>query len=373
VVERGQLLAETDSQRQRAKLSAAGEALMQLLPESTPRPGLEARMFARKDGTKPGGKSREDSTEQKRLDEHVRKVAKWGAFQNKIHQAQLRIMSSQAELELARIIAPMDGTVLSFDAKIGQRLIAGKNGAVVMRLGDLSSMTVTAQVAEADSARFSLRTDVHVTTLGDVKHERHAKLRGLPEKVLTPPASGSSVAMHTALVDVDNRDGALRPETAVQLRFVFASAEKSIVVPLSALVGGEPRVWVLGACGEVEKRSVRLGVRNRVDVQVVAGLREGERVIVREKLAAARRPRAAIAADASAIFDGPRGLVRLLRAWACLLEYTLGTPRPDTQQHETSNPLPERCSEWRGQCPLQHRSSTSCRRPPLQAIRVGRT
>jgi membrane fusion protein, macrolide-specific efflux system len=131
------------------------------------------------------------------------------------------------------------------------------------------------------------------------------------------------VVLYQVLFEVDNADGVLRPQMSAQVNFVRARVDNALVVPSAALAaaarardasmtspkksgqstgkvarsGIEPvayaggagsssspadsiaQVQVLSADGEVELRNVRVGIRTRNAVQVLAGLAEGETVI----------------------------------------------------------------------------------------------
>jgi macrolide-specific efflux system membrane fusion protein len=75
-----------------------------------------------------------------------------------------------------------------------------------------------------------------------------------------------------------------------QVSFITASARNVVVAPLSALqpVEQKPQLYtarVITSDNTVQAREVRAGVHDRLAVQVVAGLEEGERLITGEVVA----------------------------------------------------------------------------------------
>ena len=60
----------------------------------------------------------------------------------------------------------MAGTVVSQTAKQGQTLNANQQAPIILRIADLSTMTVQTQVSEADVAALRVGMDVYFTTLG---------------------------------------------------------------------------------------------------------------------------------------------------------------------------------------------------------------
>jgi macrolide-specific efflux system membrane fusion protein len=95
---------------------------------------------------------------------------------------------------------------------------------------------------------------------------------------------------YTVLFDVDNKDAELLPQMTAQVSFITASARDVLVAPLSALqpVEEKPQMYqarILGSDDKPQTREVRAGVNDRLAVQVVDGLREGEKLITGEVVA----------------------------------------------------------------------------------------
>lgn len=215
-----------------------------------------------------------------------------------IEGAASRLKGSEAKLGHTRIYAPMSGTVVTLDAREGQTLNAAYQTPVVMRIADLSRMTVWAEVSEADIGRVKVDMPVYFTTMGlmDVQGQPRrweSTLRQVlpapPNKPVTAaagaggqegaqPASGKVVA-YTALFDVDNADGALMPQMTARVFFVSAAASHALVVPLAALKPTADRntfeAQVLEN-GSQRQRTVKVGVRDRLQAEVVSGLNEGD-------------------------------------------------------------------------------------------------
>ena len=215
-----------------------------------------------------------------------------------IEGAASRLKGSEAKLGHTRIYAPMSGTVVTLDAREGQTLNAAYQTPVVMRIADLSRMTVWAEVSEADIGRVKVDMPVYFTTMGLMDAQGQPRrwestlrqvLPAPPHKPVTAaagaggqegaqPASGKVVA-YTALFDVDNADGALMPQMTARVFFVSAAASHALVVPLAALKPTADRntfeAQVLEN-GSQRQRTVKVGVRDRLQAEVVSGLNEGD-------------------------------------------------------------------------------------------------
>src|SRR5204863_4562385 len=95
-------------------------------------------------------------------------------------QTRSSLRGDEANLNYTKIYAPMSGTVVSQAAKQGQTLNANQQAPIVMRIADLSTMTVQAQVSEADVPKLRVGMDVYFTTLGGDNRRFYGKLRQIP-------------------------------------------------------------------------------------------------------------------------------------------------------------------------------------------------
>lgn len=216
------------------------------------------------------------------------------ALKAQIDQSESNLRADEANLNYARIYAPISGTVVSITARQGQTLIASQQAPVILRVADLSTMTVQTQVSEADVSRLALGMDAYFTTLGGDGRRWAGKLR----KIEPTPVVQNNVVLYNALFDVGNPNRALMTQMTAQVFFVVASAKDALLVPLSAIAAGrDPRtrtgaadalrpgaprqatVKVAAAGGRIEERRVELGVTSRVQAQILSGLAEGERVV----------------------------------------------------------------------------------------------
>jgi macrolide-specific efflux system membrane fusion protein len=239
------------------------------------------------------------------------------AVRAQIEQIESTLRGDEASLQYARILSPMAGTVVSITARQGQTLNTNQQAPVVMRIADLSTMTVQTQVSEADVSRLELGMEAYFTTLGGSGKRWQGKL----EKIEPTPTVTNNVVLYNALFDVLNPDGLLMTQMTAQVFFIVSQAKDVLLVPMAALTQGAPRapqlsppaspgnangtgrgmgagagqgrngaaaasagprqgtVKVADERGGVQERKVELGVSNRVQTQVLSGLAEGERVV----------------------------------------------------------------------------------------------
>jgi macrolide-specific efflux system membrane fusion protein len=208
-----------------------------------------------------------------------------------IKGAQSTLQGNEALLRYTRIYAPIAGTVVTLEAREGQTLNAVYQTPNLLRIADLSRMTVWTEVSEADVGRLRLKMPVYFTTLGlqdetgNLRRWNGALQQVLPAPPATtaPTAQVAKVVLYTALFDVDNADGALMPQMSAQVFFVTAAAHDVLVAPLAALeaVEGKPDAFIAKVLeGEqVATREVRIGTRNRLHGEVLAGLKENDALV----------------------------------------------------------------------------------------------
>ena len=90
--------------------------------------------------------------------------------------------------------------------------------------------------------------------------------------------------LYTVLLDVDNADNALMAEMTTQVFFVASQVKDVLTVPVAALLGSHgsdtQTARVVAKNGAIEEREVRLGISDRLRVEVLDGLSEGDHVLI---------------------------------------------------------------------------------------------
>lgn len=153
------------------------------------------------------------------------------ALQAQIEQTQSTLRADEANLNYAKIYAPMDGTVVSLTARQGQTLNANQTAPTILRIADLSTMTVQTQVSEAEVGKLRKGMEVYFTTLGSQGRRWYGALR----KVEPTPTVTNNVVLYNALFDVPNRNQVLLPSMTTQVFFIAATAKDALLVPTAAV------------------------------------------------------------------------------------------------------------------------------------------
>lgn len=301
VVKEGDLLVEIDPSTQQAKLDAGRFSIDNLkaqLQEQKALHELARQKFQRQQNLAAGGATRAEDVQTAQAELRATQ-ARVEMFQAQIRQAQASLRSDQAELGYTRIYAPMNGTVVALDAREGQTLNAQQQTPLILRIAKLSPMTVWAEVSEADIGHVKPGMTAWFTTLSGGKRRWNSTVRQIlpiPPKPLDQtsqgggsPASSSKsgtgrVVLYTVLLDVDNADNALMAEMTTQVFFVSDQAKNVLTAPIAALQDG-PRAdsqtaQVVAKNGAIQQREVRTGISDRLKVQILDGLEEGDHLLI---------------------------------------------------------------------------------------------
>ncbi len=168
-------------------------------------------------------------------------VARLDQLTAQIERQNSTLEADLASLGYAKIYAPMSGTVVSQSAVEGQTLNANQTTPTILRIADLSLMTVEADVSEADVLRVKKGQDAYFTTLGGGDQRWLTRVR----QVLPQPEVLNDVVLYKVLLDVDNKNDLLKPEMTAQVFFVSGEAKNAVLAPMAALSesrrGGERR------------------------------------------------------------------------------------------------------------------------------------
>ncbi|WP_373981227.1 efflux RND transporter periplasmic adaptor subunit [Achromobacter sp. JD417] len=224
-----------------------------------------------------------------------------------IAQAEIQVDTAQVNLGYTRIVSPIDGMVVAVVTKEGQTVNSIQSAPTIIKVAQVDTMTIKAQISEADVTRVKPGLPVYFTILGEPDERYRATLRAVepaPDSIqkedaassLTTSSSTSTSAAvyYNGLFDVPNPDEKLRISMTAQVFIVLGEAKDAVVVPASALgkrgKDGRYEVRVVLDGNKTETRQVRIGMNNNVQAQVLEGLEVGERVVSADSSPAAAKP-----------------------------------------------------------------------------------
>ena len=189
--------------------------------------------------------------------------------------AQLGVAAQEQTGRLYTLRSPIAGTVIDLTAAEGG--FWNDTSAPIMTVADLSTVWVAASIPEKDLASVFVDQDAVITLNAYSGESIRGKVRYLG-KVLDPDTRTVK-----ARIVIDNTSGRFRPGMFAKVIF-HGQAHRAPAVPLTALVqsGFDTRVFVEVSPGVFQPRVVQPGARLDDSVEILSGVKVGERVVVKE-------------------------------------------------------------------------------------------
>lgn len=190
----------------------------------------------------------------------------------KLRDAQAAVALAQRRVALADIRSPIAGTVYQFDLKVGAYMQPGN---LVALIGKLDRVKVIVYVDEPDLGRVDVGMPVRITWDARPGREWWGRVDRLPTEVV---AQGTrTVGEVTTIVENPNHD--LLPGVTVNATVISAVVKDAPAIPKAALrtLRGASGVYKLSG-KTVVWSPVKTGVSDVNNVQIISGLRLGDRV-----------------------------------------------------------------------------------------------
>ncbi len=168
--------------------------------------------------------------------------------------------------------APIDGAVIERKSTIGELIT---KGSAVYTISEPKDLWLIAEVRERDIAAVKEGQPARFHVLAYPGESFEGKVARI----------GSAVEREArtieARIEVDNRDGRLKPGMFATVEIVVGTLDGARVVPASAIQreGEKESVFVAHPDGRFEKRPVRTGLKQPPRIQIVEGLEEREMVV----------------------------------------------------------------------------------------------
>jgi macrolide-specific efflux system membrane fusion protein len=239
--------------------------------------------FKRQTQLKAQNATREEAFESARMNASSAS-ARVDAITAQIRELEATLKIDEEARQKTLVKSPMAGTVVSLAARTGQMLSSAQAAAPLLRIADLSEMTVAARVAETDVTRLRPGMAASFTTPGYPGKRWSGKLR----QVIPIPADGTGEqgrqAFYIVLFEVKNPDHELMSGMTAQVQFLVAQARNALLLPASCLgtpdEDGLVKVNVLDAGQRVTARKVKVGLQDAKQAQILSGLDADDKVLI---------------------------------------------------------------------------------------------
>ncbi|MCL2874593.1 MAG: efflux RND transporter periplasmic adaptor subunit [Defluviitaleaceae bacterium] len=195
-----------------------------------------------------------------------------------VSQAAFSQEAAQVALEIAldalddtAVRSPISGIVSARNARVGEFI---SPQVPAFNIVNMDTVTVDVRVSEVIINRIAQGDDVnvHIQSISD-------------EPITGTIKTVSPAADHTNLfpvqIEIDNRDGIIRPGMFAEVRFTRESAEDAIVLPRSAVMRDDTSFFVfVNENGFARRARVETGIDNGAFIQVISGVDLNSQVIV---------------------------------------------------------------------------------------------
>ncbi|WP_282148107.1 efflux RND transporter periplasmic adaptor subunit [Algibacter lectus] len=211
------------------------------------------------------------------------------------------LQQARTNLGYANIYSPIDGVVLSRAIDEGQTVAASLSTPTLFTIAqDLKEMQVEADVDEADIGQVKEGQRVTFTVdayLGET-------FEGEVTQVRLDPTVTSNVVTYTVVIKADNPDLKLKPGLTATIS-IYTLELNDVLTAEAKAINFKPEkevfasynlqhqletnntertkegttLWVLGNNGEITPKAVTLGASDGVNVQVLNGVSEGEKLV----------------------------------------------------------------------------------------------
>ena len=214
-------------------------------------------------------------------------VARADMARSKAQVAQARAGLERAEEDLrnSTIVSPMDGLVLSRPVEVGDAvssiLVLGSQATLIMTLGDVGDVYVLGKVDQADIGRVYMGQRARIV----VESFKDRKFEGQVTKISPLGVEKDNVTTFEVRVSIRNPGGQLKANMSANAEIIMEEKHNVLLVAESAILydkDRKPSVEIPAPESKTgrNKIAVQIGISNGVKTELMAGLKEGQQVIL---------------------------------------------------------------------------------------------
>ena len=192
---------------------------------------------------------------------------------------QIALTNARQQLSYTTVTAPMDGVISAQNIQIGTIISSGitnvGGGTTIMTISDLSRVFVLASVDESEIGKVKLDQPVNVT----VDAYAGRRFKGKVVRIATKGVNVSNVVTFEVKIEVlDESKRLLKPEMTANVQIIAAQRDDVLIVPAQAVSRkqGEVHATVVAPDGTTSERTVKLGLNDGDNGEVLQSLTEGD-------------------------------------------------------------------------------------------------
>lgn len=189
------------------------------------------------------------------------------------------------QLNYTTIVAPMDGIILSRDVEVGDAvssiLVMGSAATLVMTVGDTSEVYVKGKVDESDIGKVYLNQPARIK----VESFKDKTFNGKVTRISPMGTEKDNVTTFEVRVSIINPGGELKAAMTANAEIILEEHKNVLQIPEGALIYDKDKKASVEvpdpkAKDGKKKVPVQVGISNGAKAEVLAGLKEGDQVVL---------------------------------------------------------------------------------------------
>ncbi len=208
-----------------------------------------------------------------------------------VQASKYTILSGEAELKEAleslaktTICAPTDGIVSRLTVEPGERVVGTSQmaGTEMLRIADPDRMELVVDVGENDVVRICEGDSVSIEIDAHPGHIFTGKVTQIANSAKNLDVSFEKLTNFEVRMEIAPDGAKLLPGMSASASIVTQLKQNCLAIPLGSVFTEERQefVWVLRDGRYVEKRAISTGIQNLKEIEVTAGLEEGEEIVI---------------------------------------------------------------------------------------------
>ena len=220
----------------------------------------------------------------------------------KINQTMIKLDTAKKDLSYTQITAPLSGTIVSVPVKEGQTLNANQTTPTIAQIANLNELEIVMEITEGDITKIKPSQMVEYSILSNPHRTFHAPITTIDPGLTTlsdgkygnsqsstssSSSSSNSAVYYYAKALAENKDNFLKIGMTTESRVIIAQSNDTLIIPANALIDENGTKFVLVALDEIgtksEKRAVKIGISDSVNVEILDGVGENDMLIIHDE------------------------------------------------------------------------------------------
>ncbi len=272
----------------------AGDPLLEVRPDPTPLELAEAKRNVELAQVELDNMIKEKVRQEALLKNALISPREFEDFQRRFKEAELKLKIAKEKLALIEsgrvkiggteietiIKAPIDGYVLSKSVEVGDPvtpLTSFQEGTVLMRMANMERLLFKGTVDEIDVGKLKegMPAEIKIGALP------HAKIKGVLQKISLKAEKKDNSTVFPIEILIEKSNGTtLRAGYSANASIIIQKKDSVLMIPERVVTFRNDSAFVKVALsdGTSEERYIKTGLSDAINIEVIAGLEEGEEV-----------------------------------------------------------------------------------------------